>query len=109
MFYSSQRKKAISSIEDDFKTLKPDYKITVINYESLHKISTDQHFDVLILDEAHSIGAYPKKNKRCFQIQSLILIHDPKVILLSGTPTPESFFSNVSSGLFYSWKPFFRL
>ena len=85
------KKKAISSIEDDFNTLKPNYKITVINYESLHKISTDQHFDVLILDEAHSIGAYPKKNKRCLQIQSLILIHDPKVILLSGTPTPESF------------------
>ena len=85
------KKKAISSIEDDFETLKPNYKITVINYESLHKISTDQHFDVLILDEAHSIGAYPKKNKRCLQIQSLILIHNPKVILLSGTPTPESF------------------
>ena len=46
------KKKAISSIEDDFNTLKPNYKITVINYESLHKISTDQHFDVLILDEA---------------------------------------------------------
>lgn len=56
------KKKAISSIEDDFKTLKPDYKITVINYESLHKISTDQHFDVLILDEAHSIEHTPKTN-----------------------------------------------
>ncbi|MAO23190.1 MAG: hypothetical protein CMJ25_20750 [Phycisphaerae bacterium] len=108
------KKKAISSIEDDFKTLKPDFKITVINYESLHKISTDQHFDVLILDEAHSIGAYPKKNKRCLQIQSLILIHDPKVILLSGTPTPESFSQmyhqvcSIPGNPFSSYKNFYQ-
>ena len=31
-------KKAISSIENDYKLLSPKYKLIVINYESLHKI-----------------------------------------------------------------------
>ena len=32
------KKKAISSIEADYKMLNPSYSITVINYESLHKV-----------------------------------------------------------------------
>ncbi len=32
------KKKAISSIYDDYKMLKPTYELLVINYESLHKI-----------------------------------------------------------------------
>ena len=32
------KKKAISSIESDFNLLKPGFELTVINYESLHKI-----------------------------------------------------------------------
>ena len=31
------KKKAISSIENDYKLLSPKYKLIVINYESLHK------------------------------------------------------------------------
>ena len=32
------KKKAISSIEDDYKKLKPKFHINVVNYESLHKV-----------------------------------------------------------------------
>ena len=32
------KKKAISSIEDDYNKLNPPYDIVIINYESLHKI-----------------------------------------------------------------------
>ena len=32
------KKKAISSIEDDNAMLSPSYNLTVINYESLHKL-----------------------------------------------------------------------
>ena len=84
------KKKAISSIESDYKLLNPSYSITVINYESLHKI--DQlGWDMVICDEAHGMGAFPKRNKRSKQVSSLILENDPFVIFLSGTPTPESF------------------
>jgi hypothetical protein len=62
----------------------------VINYESLHKIP-DFDWDLVILDEAHSLGAFPKPNKRSKQVKELIKKHRPKIILLSGTPTPESY------------------
>lgn len=85
------KKKAISSIEDDMQKLKASFKLTVINYESLHKVSHETIYDCLIIDEAHTIGAFPKQNKRSKQIKRLIDIHHPRVMFLSGTPTPESF------------------
>ncbi len=102
------KKKAISSIEDDYKTLNPKYRITVINYESLHKVSINQDFSVIILDEAHSIGAFPKVSKRSKLVASLVRIHDPKVILLSGTPTPESYSQMYHQVCFIPGNPFER-
>ena len=84
------KKKAISSIEDDYRLLNPSYSITVINYESLHKIN-QTGWDMVVCDEAHGMGAFPKRNKRSKQVRSLILENNPFVIFLSGTPTPESF------------------
>lgn len=86
------KKKAIGSIEGDYKMFNPKFAITVINYESLHKIDVvNQIFDVVILDEAHGLGAFPKKSKRCESIRRLVAISKAKVMLLSGTPTPESY------------------
>tara|TARA_R110000823_G_scaffold1363_4_gene5252 strand:- start:8869 stop:10104 length:1236 start_codon:yes stop_codon:yes gene_type:complete len=86
------KKKAIGSIEGDHKMFNPKFAISVINYESLHKIDVvNQIFDVVILDEAHGLGAFPKKSKRCDSIRRLVAISKAKVILLSGTPTPESY------------------
>ena len=85
------KKKAISSIEEDMKKLKGNFNLLVINYESLHKVSHETIWDCLILDEAHTLGAFPKKHQRCQQIHRLIQIHSPRVMLLSGTPTPESY------------------
>ena len=82
-------KKAIGSIEADYKKLMPGYEITVINYESLHKVTGK--FDLLVLDEAHTLGAYPKPSKRTKLVKEIILRQNPFVILMSGTPTPESF------------------
>ena len=83
------KKKAIGSIEADYKKLMPGYQITVINYESLHKVTGK--FDLLVLDEAHTLGAYPKPSKRTKLVKEIILRQNPFVILMSGTPTPESF------------------
>ena len=86
------KKKAIGSIEDDYKMLNPKFSITVINYESLHKLlNADEVIDVVILDEAHGLGAFPKKSKRCDAVKKIVHAHKSKVILLSGTPTPESY------------------
>ena len=84
------KKKAISSIQEDYDKLKPDYKIQIINYESLHKVDCCR-FDMIICDEAHSIGAFPKPSLRAKLVKSLISLNKSYVILLSGTPTPESY------------------
>jgi hypothetical protein len=84
------KKKAISSIQGDYELLNPPYHLTVINYESLHKIDNTD-WDLIICDEAHSMGAFPKPSKRAVQVKDLIAKTKAKVILLSGTPTPESY------------------
>ena len=84
------KKKAISSIEEDHDLLKPGYDLTVINYESVHKLPKNK-YGMIICDEAHSMGAFPKPSKRAKQVKELIQYSSPYVILLSGTPTPESF------------------
>lgn len=85
------KKKAISSIEADYKMLAPMYDLTIINYESLHHVMDNQKWDVIICDEAHSMGAFPKPSSRAQLVRDVIKKHKPKVILLSGTPTPESY------------------
>ena len=83
------KKKAISSIEQDYLMLGPSFTMDVINYESLHTI--DNKWDVIILDEAHSMGAFPKPSGRAVLAAKIIAKQKPIVILLSGTPTPESY------------------
>tara|TARA_R110002049_G_scaffold216078_3_gene387533 strand:+ start:4829 stop:6070 length:1242 start_codon:yes stop_codon:yes gene_type:complete len=109
------KKKAISSIEEDMAKLpKTTFLLDVINYESLHKVDVYKIYDVIILDEAHGLGAFPKKNKRCQQIERLIDINNPRVILLSGTPTPESYSQmyhqvcGIPSNPFNSFKNFYQ-
>tara|TARA_R100000655_G_scaffold60162_1_gene98584 strand:+ start:4657 stop:5892 length:1236 start_codon:yes stop_codon:yes gene_type:complete len=84
------KKKAIPSIEEDYEKLNPKYSIRVTNYEQLHNIDK-RAWDVVIVDEAHSLGAFPKPSKRAKQVKDIIITSNPYVIFLSGTPTPESF------------------
>jgi hypothetical protein len=85
------KKRAISSIQSDYNLLNPGYNIFIINYESLHKIE-QKGWDAIICDEAHSMGAFPKPSKRAKQVKEFIVKNkQPYVILLSGTPSPESF------------------
>ena len=85
------KKKAISSIEKDYELLEASFYLHTINYESLHKVSYELDWDVIILDEAHSMGAFPKPSKRARDVKMRIIKSKAKVILLSGTPTPESY------------------
>jgi hypothetical protein len=79
------KKKAISSIEDDYKTAEHKFNITIINYESLHKVSGV--FDLVICDESHSLSAFPKPSKRTKAVKGFV-VND--LLLLTGTLLPES-------------------
>ena len=84
------KKKAISSIQSDYELLIPQFELEVINYESLHKIR-QTGWDVVICDEAHGMGAFPKPSGRSKKVKNIIFRSNPYVILLSGTPTPEAY------------------
>jgi SNF2 family DNA or RNA helicase len=84
------KKKAISSIQNDYELLHPKFDLEVINYESLHKVR-QTGWDVVICDEAHGMGAFPKPSGRSKKVKNIIFRSDPYVILLSGTPTPEAY------------------
>ena len=79
------KKKAISSIEDDYKTAALGFNITVINYESLHKVCGV--FDLVICDESHSMAAFPKPSKRTKMVRGFVT---GDLLLLTGTLLPES-------------------
>ena len=81
------KKKAISSIEGDYKDFGYEYDLTVINYESLHKIESND-FDVIIYDESHTISAFPKPSKRSKEIKKRF--SKIPCIFLTGTPAIES-------------------
>jgi hypothetical protein len=85
------KKKAIGSITNDYEALNPSFNITVINYESLHLVEDNHKWDAVVADEAHSLGAFPKPSNRAIAVKRVVSKCSPYVILMSGTPTPESY------------------
>ena len=69
---------------------------------------------MIICDEAHGLGAFPKPSLRAKQIKTLVQKNNPYVILLSGTPTPESYSQmyhqvyGIPSNPFASYKTFYK-
>ena len=62
--------------------------MTVTNNESMHKVEP-QKFDLVIHDESHRFGSFPKPSKGAKVFKSKF--GKLPLIMLSGTPTPESF------------------
>lgn len=83
-------KKAITTIKKDYTETDFKFPIIVTNYESVHKLQ-NKKFDLVICDEAHGLGSFPKPNKRVKQLQKILSDNQARLILLSGTPTPESY------------------
>lgn len=79
--------KAKKSVEDDYRALNPNYELEVINYESVHKCVGK--YDLVVCDEAHSLGAYPKPSQRAKAVKKVA--KGKPVLYLSGTPSPESY------------------
>tara|TARA_R110002095_G_scaffold2471_10_gene10138 strand:- start:6214 stop:7707 length:1494 start_codon:yes stop_codon:yes gene_type:complete len=108
------KKKAIGSISDDYTKMCPaNFALFTINYESIHKIP-DLKWDVIICDEAHSMGAFAKPSNRAKDVKGLIQKNRSRVILLSGTPTPESYSQmyhqvyGIPTNPFSQYKNFYR-
>jgi hypothetical protein len=79
--------KAVPSIQDDYTKSGVTFFMDVTNYERLQKCSDD--YDLFIVDEAHTIGAFPKPSQRTKMLKELV--GSKPLVLLSGTPTPESY------------------
>lgn len=106
------KKKALKSINKDYEDFgyNNHFKLTIINNESLHTIDSD--FDLIISDEHHRCGTYPKPNN----VTKLIKQRYSKLpmIFLSGTPHPESYsqiyhqFWISDNSPFKSWTNFYK-
>ena len=77
-------------------------KIDVDNFEQLHNVS--EEFDLIIIDEAHSIGAFPTPSLRAKELKRIC--NGKPIIFLSGTPTPESFSQIFHQTWVSSFSPF---
>lgn len=83
------KKRAIKSIENDYKDFgyQDKFTLTVANDESLHLITSMP--DLVIHDEHHRFGAFPKPNKTAKLFKEKF--GKLPMIFLSGTPHPESY------------------
>lgn len=83
------KKKAIDSVKKDYEEFgyRNSFEVVFKNDESMHLID-DTDFDLVIHDEHHRFGAFPKPGKAT-QLFKKKYGHLP-MIFLSGTPTPES-------------------
>ena len=100
------KKKAISSIRIDYEMYSPGFYLDVINYESLHTVKGK--YDLIILDEAHGLGAFPKPSGRAKRVRELYNKNNARVILMSGTPTPESYCQMFHQVNYLPNNPFFH-
>lgn len=81
------KKKAIASIEKDRDAYGLTDRVTVTNFEQAGKLK-GQSWGLLVVDEAHGVGSYPKPSKRFKDIRAM---NYAMILLMSGTPSPESY------------------
>lgn len=84
------KKRALEGWESTLKQTDLKLKdITLINYESLHKVP-NKPYKLAILDEAHhAISAYPKPSRTAINLQKLI--YEAYVLFLSATPSAQGY------------------
>lgn len=96
------KKKAISSIESDYKNFGYTFNLTVTNDEQLANI--EGNYDLIIHDEHHRFGAFPKPSKRVKEFK--LKYSRVPMIFLSGTPASESYSQMYHQFYVSSYSPF---
>lgn len=81
------KKAIIETIHNDMISSGYRFNLTVTNYDQLNKFTSG--YDVVIVDEFHSFGKYPIPALRTKRLKEICV--GSLVIMLSGTPTPESY------------------
>jgi len=80
-------KSAIDGVIKVYHAMNMQFDVYTINYEQLHKVQDS--YDVIVVDEVHKIGAFPKPNKARKEL-GRIVNDKTDIIFLSGTPAIES-------------------
>ena len=97
------KKKAIPDWITAIKNFGAIKSYEVLNYESVHKISSIP--DIVILDEAHhGLAKYPKPSKTWEKVKALT--EGKPIIYLSATPHPESIVQLYYQFALSDWTPF---
>lgn len=96
------KKKAIASVQADYSHYDDCFSCVIINYESVDKFK--DNYDLVIIDEAHSTGAFPKPSKRAKTLKEMA--KNLPIIYLSGTPTPEGWSQLYHQLWISSYSPF---
>lgn len=97
------KKKAIGSIQDDYRDFGYTFELVVINNESLSKV-TDNDFDVVIQDEAHGMAKFPKPSNKAKEFK--LRFSRIPLILLSGTMASESYSQTYHQFWLSAYSPF---
>lgn len=85
------KKKAIGSVMSDYHDFgfNSHFEMDVINNESMHKLVDVAKYDLIIHDESHRFGSFPKPSGAAKLFRQLFF--SKPIIMLSGTPHPESY------------------
>lgn len=108
------KKKALIGVVSDYENFGNGFTTFVpTNFEQVAKLLQLHHiFDGFIIDEAHATGQHPKPSQRTKALKELI--KDKPVILMSGSPTPETLsqiyhqFWITQYGPFQQYKNFYK-
>lgn len=96
------KKKAIQDIINQKDEYATSLQIYVTNFEQLANVK--ESFDLVIIDEAHSLAAFPIPSARAKDLKRICF--GKPIIYLSGTPNPESFSQLYHQFWVSSYSPF---
>lgn len=96
------KKKAIQDIINQKDEYATSLQIYVTNFEQLANVK--ESFDLIIIDEAHSLAAFPIPSARAKDLKRICF--GKPIIYLSGTPNPESFSQLYHQFWVSSYSPF---
>lgn len=109
LFITKANEDTQKSVRKDYADGEYDFEMILISndYRTIDKIPATYHFDVIIVDEAHAFGAFPKPSSRA--ISAKRIIGNRPVIFLSGTPSPETPSQFYHQFWISDWSPWSKL